>query len=247
MCVPCQCLDYRLLMFGYVLFMISTVITVAMLVTEDFLLKTFTIQFEAFGSFTITSELLFANHIIFLFIHGRWQKTGITAFTTLRKRRWGVPNGIFHWEALVDSFLKRFPEGLGVDRILRVNGLPIFLRILPRTLVLHFGGTKPFIGAGAVEYFSEIIGFEETLFGLIADGFDKWLLGHELSVLVFLDEELLEQVLPVNWTLVFNLCRFSYFRKIILLLDVHFYYFTLSICLCNFCFFYLYLRWFIIY
>jgi hypothetical protein len=50
-------------------------------------------------------------------------------------------------------------------------------------------------------------------------GFFRWY----LILILLLNEELLKQVVPLNRTLLFNLGRFSYLWKIILLLDVHIY------------------------
>ncbi len=70
--VSCQCLNYRLFMLSHILLMIPTVITVAMLVAEYFLLETFAIKFQAFRSFAIATQLFFTYHIIFLLVNRRW-------------------------------------------------------------------------------------------------------------------------------------------------------------------------------
>lgn len=203
--------------------MISTIIAVAIFITKYFFLEAFAIKFEAFGSLTVAAELLFCDHIVLLFVDRRLQKTGVTTLATLRKG-WGtVPNGVFDWEAFVDAFFEGFSEGLRVERVLCVNGLVFTLGIFPWTFVFHFGGDEFLIGAGAVEYFSEIFGFEGFLFGLIAMGLHKGFFRWYLILIFLLNEELLKQVVPLNRTLLFNLGRFSYLWKIILLLDVHIY------------------------
>ena len=162
-----QRLNNGLFMLSYILLMISTIITVAMLVTEYFLLETFTIQFETFWSFAITTNFSLCDHVVLLLVHRWWEKTGITSFTTLRKGWRTVANGVLDWEAFVDTFFEGFSEGFWVDGVFCIDGLSITLRIFPGALVFHLWGYESLIGAGAIEYFCEIIGLKEALFGLI--------------------------------------------------------------------------------
>lgn len=83
------------------------------------------------------------------------------------------------------------------------------LGIFPGTFVLHFRGYEFLIGAGAVEYFSEVFGFKGTLFGLISVSVDEGLLRQYLRLIVLLNEEFLKEVMRVNWTLLLNLGGFS--------------------------------------
>ena len=60
------------------------------------------------------------------------------------------------------------------------------------------------IGAGTVKDFSEIIFLEQVLFGLIIHRLDKRLFRDELNVLIFLNEEFLEQIAPIDRALFFD-------------------------------------------
>ncbi len=210
-------------MFCHVLFVIPAIITVTILVAKYFLLKTFAIQFKTFRSLTVAPHFLLRNHVVFLFVHRLWQKTCVTTFTTLWKRWWTVPYRVLNRKTLVYSFLKRFSEGFGVKWILCIDSLLLTFRIFPRTFVFHFGWNEFLIGTGAIEYFFEVFGFNETLFRLTPVCFDKGLLWLYFGLIILLNKKFLEQVMTLNRTLLFDLGRFSYLRKIILLLDVHIY------------------------
>lgn len=199
-------------MFSDILFVVAAIVAMTVLVAEDFLLETLAIQLETFGPFAIAAQFPFASHIILFSVDWRRQKAGIASFTAFGKRWWGIPDGVvLDWKTLVDSFLERFSEWLWIEWVLCVNGLSLLFGILPGAFVLHFRGDQSLVGAGAVKYFTEIIGFKQALFGPIGHGLHYGLLGQQLSVFVFMYEELIEEILPVNRTLFFNVCCFSDF------------------------------------
>lgn len=192
-------------MLSDILFMISTVITMTIFCTEYFFLEALTVEFQAFGSFTITAKLFFSLtfHLIVLFIYG-WQDAGIWSFTSLRKWWRGISDGILDREALIDSFFEWFAKGLRVDWVLCFEDLSISLWVLSWALVLDLWWYESLIRAGAVEHFSEIVIFDDAPFGFMFDGLYKGLIRDELNMIVLLNEEFLEQIGAIDGALFFN-------------------------------------------
>ena len=211
MSIPGQCLNDSLLMFSCILLTISTVITVTILITEDFLLEAFTIQFQTFRPFTITPNLTLTFHpIIFLLVHW-WQETSITTLTALWKWLGWVTDCILYWEALVNTFLEWFTEGFGVEGVLCFEYLTVSLWVLSGTLVLHLGRDETLVWAWAVENFTEILYFYELLWTTV-DWLHKDLIRYKFYILILMNEEFLEEILSINGTLFFYFDWLSDFR-----------------------------------
>ena len=148
-------------MFSHILFMVSAVVTMAILSTKYFFLEAFTVKFETFRPFTITAKFLFilTFHFIVLFVD-RWQKACIWTLTSFRERGWWVSDCILYWETLINSFFEWFAKRFRIEWILCFIDLSISLRVFSGTLVLHLWGDKTLIRAGTVKNFSEIVFLE---------------------------------------------------------------------------------------